>query len=137
MAYDNTLTIIGNATREPELRYTASGAAVCSFSVAWNRKDQEGADVASYFDVTCWRDLAEHVSESITKGMRVMVYGRIEQESWTNDDGEKRTKIKVIADDVAPSLKWATASVTKGDTTTVIQADQREVPKKLPPEEPF
>ena len=132
MAYDNSLTVIGNATREPELRYTASGAAVCSFSVAWNRKDQEGADVASFFDVTCWRDLAEHVSESITKGMRVIVYGRIEQESWTTDDGEKRNKIKVIADDVAPSLKWVTVSATKAEKTP-------EAPpaKQLPPEEPF
>jgi single-strand DNA-binding protein len=132
MAYDNSLTIIGNATREPELRYTASGAAVCSFSVAWNRKDQEGADVASFFDVTCWRDLAEHVSESVTKGMRVIVYGRIEQESWTTDNDEKRTKVKVIADDVAPSLKWVTVSASKAEKTT-------EAPpvKRLPPEEPF
>ena len=132
MAYDNSLTIIGNATREPELRYTASGSAVCSFSVAWNRKDQEGTDVASFFDVTCWRDLAEHVSESVTKGMRVIVYGRIEQESWTTDNDEKRTKVKVIADDVAPSLKWATVSVSKTEKTP-------EAPpaKRLPPEEPF
>ncbi len=132
MAYDNSLTVIGNATREPELRYTASGAAVCSFSVAWNRKDQEGADVASFFDVTCWRDLAEHVSESITKGMRVIVYGRIEQESWTTDDGEKRNKIKVIADDVAPSLKWVTVSATKAE-----KAPEALPVKQLPPEEPF
>ena len=132
MAYDNSLTIIGNATRDPELRYTASGAAVCSFSVAWNRKDQEGADVASFFDVTCWRDLAEHVSESVTKGMRVIVYGRIEQESWTTDDDEKRTKVKVIADDVAPSLKWVTVSATKAEKTP------EALPvKQLPPEEPF
>ena len=132
MAYDNSLTVIGNATREPELRYTASGAAVCSFSVAWNRKDQEGADVASFFDVTCWRDVAEPVSESITKGMRVIVYGRIEQESWTTDDGEKRNKIKVIADDVAPSLKWVTVSATKAEKTP------EALPvKQLPPEEPF
>ena len=132
MAYDNSLTVIGNATREPELRYTASGAAVCSFSVAWNRKDQEGADVASFFDVTCWRDLAEHVSESITKGMRVIVYGRIEQESWTTDDGEKRNKIKVIADDVAPSLKWVTVTATKAE-----KAPEALPVKQLPPEEPF
>ena len=132
MAYDNSLTVIGNATREPELRYTASGAAVCSFSVAWNRKDQEGAAVASFFDVTCWRDLAEHVSESVTKGKRVIVYGRIEQESWTTDDDEKRTKVKVSADDVAPSLKWATVSVSKAEKTP------EALPvKQLPPEEPF
>ena len=106
MAFDNTITVIGNLTREPELKYTASGTAVCSFSVAWNRKDQNQADVASFFDVTCWRELAEYTAESLTKGQRVIIHGRLEQESWEKD-GEKRTKIKIVAEDVGASMRWS------------------------------
>ena len=113
MAFDNTVTLVGNMTRDPELRYTASGVPVAEFGVAWNRKDKDGADVVSFFDVTCWRDLAEHVAESLGKGTRVVVYGRMEQESWENKEGEKRSKVKVIAEEVAPSLRWAVATVEK------------------------
>ena len=113
MAYDNTVTIVGNMTRDPELRYTAKGVPVTDFGVAWNTKDKDGNESVSFFDVTCWRDLAEHVAESLGKGMRVVVYGRLEQDTWENDDGDKRSKVKVIADEVAPSLRWAVATVEK------------------------
>ena len=113
MAYDNTVTIVGNMTRDPDLRFTASGIAVTDFGVAWNTKDKDGNESVSFFDVTCWRDLAEHVAESLGKGMRVVVYGRLEQDTWENDDGDKRSKVKVIADEVAPSLRWAVTSVEK------------------------
>ena len=113
MAYDNTVTIVGNLTRDPELKFTSNGVAVTAFSVAWNRKDRNDNNVVSFFDVTCWRDLAEHVAESLEKGQRVIVYGRVEQESWENKEGEKRSKVKIIADDVAPSLRWATANVER------------------------
>ena len=69
----------------------------------------------SFFDVTCWRNLAENVSESISKGSRVIVYGRLDQRSWENQDGERRSKVEIVADDVAPSLKWATADLTRNE----------------------
>lgn len=115
MAFDNTVTVVGNVTRDPELRFTLNGAAVASFGLAWNRKTQDGEESVSFFDVTCWRQLAENVSESVTKGSRVVVYGRLDQRSWENQDGDRRSKVEIIADDVAPSLKWATAQVTKNE----------------------
>jgi single-strand DNA-binding protein len=113
MAYDNTVTIVGNMTRDPELRYTAKGVPVTDFGVAWNTKDKDGNESVSFFDVTCWRDLAEHVAESLSKGTRVVVYGRIEQDTWENSDGEKRSKVKIVAEEIAPSLRWAVATVEK------------------------
>jgi single-strand DNA-binding protein len=113
MAYDNSVTLVGNLTRDPELRYTAGGVAVAEFGLAWNRRDKDSNDVVSFFDVTCWRDLAEHAAESLSKGCRVIVYGHIELDTWETPDGDKRSKVKVVADEVAPSLKWATATVTK------------------------
>ena len=113
MAYDNTVTVVGNVTRDPELRFTPGGAPVANFGLAWNRKDQNDEEVVSFFDITCWRSLAENVAESITKGQRVIVYGRLDYRSWENQEGERRSKVEIIADDVAPSLKWATAEVTK------------------------
>jgi single-strand DNA-binding protein len=116
MAFDNTITIVGNLTRDPELRFTPSGAAVANFGVAWNLKGRDGQeDKVSFFDVTCWRQLAENVSDSLTKGSRVVVYGRLDQRSWENQDGDRRSKVEIIADDVAPSLKWATAELTRNE----------------------
>jgi len=117
MAYDNTVTIVGNMTREPELRYTASGVPVTEFGVAWNSKDRDGNESVSFFDVTCWRDLAEHVAESLGKGNRVIVYGRLDQNTWETKDGDKRSKVRVMAEDVAPSLRWATANVERTPRT--------------------
>ena len=119
MAFDNSVTVVGNVTRDPELRFTPSGAAVATFGLAWNRRSTnargETEEQVSFFDVTCWRQLAENVAESLTKGSRVVVYGRLEQRSWETNDGEKRSKVEIIADDVAPSLRWATASITRND----------------------
>ena len=116
MAFDNTVTIVGNVTRDPELRFTASGMAVCGFGVAWNQRSRDGEDTTShFFEVTCWQSLAENVSESITKGTRVIVYGRLDWSSWETEQGEKRNQVKLIADEVAPSLRWSTADVTRTD----------------------
>jgi single-strand DNA-binding protein len=119
MAFDNTVTIVGNVTRDPELRFTPSGAAVATFGLAWNQRSQnargETEEKVSFFDVTCWRQLAENVAESLSKGSRVVVYGRLEQRSWETNDKERRSKVEIIADDVAPSLKWATAELTRND----------------------
>ena len=117
MAFDNTVTIVGNVTRDPELRYLTSGTALASFGVAWNNryKNNAGEQVedTSFFDVTCWRDLADNVAESIRKGDRVIVFGRLDQRSWETQDGDKRSKVEIVADEVAPSLRWATAKVEK------------------------
>ena len=115
---DNTVTVVGNVTRDPELRFTPSGQGVASFGIAVNRKWQnrqtnEWEEQTSFFDVVAWGSLGENVSESVTKGVRVVVTGRLEQRSWDTDKGEKRTKVAIVADDVAPSLWLATATVTK------------------------
>jgi single-strand DNA-binding protein len=116
MAFDNTVTVVGNVTRDPELRFTPGGMAVASFGVAWNKRKQDGEDEVSFFDVTCFRQLAENVAESVAKGTRVMIYGSLQQSSWNDrETGDKRTKVEILADEVAPSLKWATAEVRKND----------------------
>ena len=120
MAQDNTVTVIGNITRDPELRFTPSGQAVASFGVAvnrrWqNRSTQEWEEQTSFFDIKCWAQLAENVSASLGRGARVVVTGRLEQRSWQTDQGDKRSKVEIVADDVAPSLRWATAEVSKNE----------------------
>ena len=115
MAFDNNVVLVGNATRDPELRFTQSGAAVCDFGLAWNQRSQQGEDKAHYFEITCWRDLAEKVAESETRGMRVVVYGRLDYQSWETQNGEKRSTVKVLADEVSPSIRWATAQVSKNE----------------------
>ena len=118
---DNTVTLVGNVTRDPELRFTPSGAANASFGLAvnrrWqNRQTQEWEEQVSFFDVVCWREMAENVSESLTKGSRVIVTGRLHQRSWDDKNtGDKRSKVEVVADEIAPSLRWATAQVTRNE----------------------
>lgn len=117
---DNAVQIIGNVTRDPELRFMPSGAALASFGVAVNRRwknkqTQEMEEEVSFFDVSCWRDLAENVTESITKGTRVVITGRLQQRQWETESGEKRSKVEILADDVSPSLRWATAHVTRNE----------------------
>jgi single-strand DNA-binding protein len=120
MANGNTVELIGNITRDPELRFTPSGAAVANFGLAVNRRwrnqqTNEWEEQVSFFDVVCWRELAENVAESLTKGSRVIVTGRLDQRSWETDQGEKRSKVEVVADEVGPSLRWATAQVTRNE----------------------
>jgi single-strand DNA-binding protein len=112
----NTTTITGNLTREPEIRYTKEGQATAQLGVAVTRRWQdrttaEWQEATSFFDVVCWRDLAENVALSLTKGMRVVVSGRIEQRSWETEDGEHRSKVEIVADEIGPSLRYATAEV--------------------------
>lgn len=113
---DSNITIVGNLTRTPELRYLTNGTAVCNLGVAVNRryqKNNEWVEEVSFFDVTCWRDLADNVAESVDKGDRVIVTGRLEQRRWENSEGENRSKVEIVADEVGPSLRWATASPTR------------------------
>jgi single-strand DNA-binding protein len=117
---DSTVTIVGNVTRDPEMRYTPSGVAKASFGVAvsrrWqNRQTQEWEEQTSFFNVVCWREQAENVCESIGKGARIVVSGRLEQRSWETENGDKRSVVEIVADDIGPSLRWATASITKNE----------------------
>jgi single-strand DNA-binding protein len=120
MANGNNVTIVGNLTRDPELRYTPSGQANANFGVAvnrrWmNRQTNEWEERVSFFNVVCWREMADNVSESLAKGARVVVTGRLEQRSWETENGEKRSVIEIVADEVGPSLRWATAEIKKND----------------------
>jgi single-strand DNA-binding protein len=113
----NSITIVGNITRDPELRYTPSGQANVRLGVAVNRRWQdrnsgEWNEATSFFDVIAWRELAENVNESLKKGARVIVTGRLEQRTW-EQEGNKRSVVEIIADEIAPSLRWATAKVEK------------------------
>ena len=108
----------GNLTREPEIRYTKEGQATTQLGVAVNRRwqdrvTQEWQEATSFFDVVCWRDLAENVALSLSKGMRVVVTGRLEQRSWETDQGEHRSKVEIVADEIGPSLRFATADVRR------------------------
>ncbi len=111
-------TITGNITRDPELRFTPNGQAVATFGLAVNRRwqnsqTQEWEEAVSFFDVVCWREMAENVANSLTKGTRVIVTGRLDQRSWETDQGDKRSKVEIVADEVGPSLRWANAEVTR------------------------
>ena len=117
---DNTITVIGNITRDPELRFTPTGQANTTFGVAvnrrWqNRQTQEWEEQVSFFDVVCWQTLADNVADSLGKGSRVIVTGRLEQRSWETQDGEKRSKVEIVADEIGPSLRWATAKIEKNE----------------------
>ena len=120
MAINSAVTIVGNLTRDPELRFTPSGQATASFGVAvnrrWqNRQTQEWNEATSFFDVVCWAELAENAAQSLTRGTRVVVSGRLDQRSWENQEGEKRSKIEIVADEVAPSLRYATAQISRNE----------------------
>ncbi len=113
-----TITLIGNLTREPEIRYTRDGQATSTLGVAVNRRWQdkttrEWEESTSFFDVVCWRELAENAAVSLVKGMRVVVTGRLEHRSWDTEEGEHRSKVEVVADDLGPSLRFATAEVQR------------------------
>ena len=120
MAQDNTVSIVGNLTREPELRFTPTGQATATFGIAVNRtwtdrQSQERRESTSFFDVVCWGTLAENAATSLSRGTRVIVTGRLDQRSWETQEGDKRSKVEVVADEIGPSLRWATAQITKNE----------------------
>ena len=114
---DNSIAFTGNITRDPELTFTGAGVARCVFSVASSRRftkrDGTTSENTVFFDVICWRELAEHVAESCSKGTRVSVEGELTQRSWTTDDGQNRSKMEVSAQEISVSLRFATAVVTR------------------------
>ena len=119
MAGETVITVVGNLTADPELRFTPSGAAVASFTVAstprtFDRQSNEWKDGETLFlRCSVWREAAENVAESLTKGTRVIVQGRLVQRSFETREGEKRTVVEMQVDEVGPSLRYATAKVTR------------------------
>ena len=129
---DSTITIIGNVTRQPELKFTTTGKAQTRFSVAVNRKwknksTDQWEERVSFFDVSCWGELAENVANSLEKGHRAIVSGRLEQRSWETPEGDKRSTVEIIADEVGAGLNFATVAINKTTKVTSI----------APGEEPF
>jgi single-strand DNA-binding protein len=120
----NAVTLVGNLVDDPELRFTPNGAAMTKIRLAVNRRyrdrNDEWQEETSFFAGTCWRDMAENVAESLTKGMRIIVTGSLEQRTWETQEGDKRSVVEVRIEEIGPSIRWATANVTKtqrgGDT---------------------
>jgi single-strand DNA-binding protein len=105
-----SVSFAGNLTDDPEVRYTEGGIARARFQVAISgRREQE----TSFFTVVVWRDQAEHAAQSLSKGSRVVVVGRLQQRAWTAEDGSARSTVEVVADELGPSLRWATATTTR------------------------
>jgi single-strand DNA-binding protein len=141
MMYDNMVTVVGNLTADPELRYTSSGTAVANFTVAqtsrtFDRVTGEWRDGETLF-LRCvvWRELAEHMMESVVKGARMMVVGRLRQRSFAVDEGERRTVFELHADEVGVSLRYATAKVTKA--TGVQRGGEQQAGSTADDEPPF
>lgn len=123
MASDNTITLTGNITDDPELRFTPSGLPVANFTVAVNRRFKNPSGqwedkLDGFFRCSCWRDMAENVAESLQKGTRVVVVGRLQEQRWEDQEGGKRSRIEIQVDEVGPSLRWATASVQKSNRSS-------------------
>lgn len=113
---DNTITVVGSLGRDPELRYTSTGRGVASFGMAVNRrwqKDGEWEESTSWFNVVCWASLGENAAASLSKGDRVIVFGRLEQRDWEDKDGQKRSTVEIVAGSLGPDLRWAQATVEK------------------------
>jgi single-strand DNA-binding protein len=105
-----SVSFAGNLTDDPEVRHTESGITRAVFRVAVSgRREQE----ASFFTVVVWRDQAEHAGQSLSKGSRVVVLGRLQQRAWTAEDGSARSSVEVVAEELGPSLRWATATTTR------------------------
>lgn len=119
MAGDTTITVVGNLTADPELRFTATGAAVANFTVAstprsFDKNTNEWKDgEALFLRCSIWRQPAENVAETLTRGARVIVSGRLQQRSYETKEGEKRTVIELQVDEIGPSLRYATATVNR------------------------
>ena len=139
MANDAAVTLVGNVTKEPDLRYTAGGKAVTSFGMAVNRRymvNNEWTEEVSFFNVTCWADLAENVAASLNKGNRAIVTGRLSQRPYETREGEKRNIVEVVADSIGPDLRWATCEVTRTERTSAPQQAKKANPSYAE-EEPF
>jgi single-strand DNA-binding protein len=132
----NHVTLIGNLVDDPELRFTPSGVALAKIRFAVNRRyqnrDGEWQEETSFFSGTLWRDAAENAAESLQKGMRVIVTGRLEQRTWETQEGDKRSVVEIQVDEMGPSLRWATASVTKSPRSGDSFAGASSAPSATP-----
>lgn len=151
MSGDTILTIIGNLVADPELRFTPAGAAVANFTVAstprtYDKNKNEWVDGdALFMRCNIWREAAENAAESLTRGSRVIVSGRLKQRSYETREGEKRTVVELEVDEIGPSLKYATAKVNKADrksggartSATATQDDPWGSPPATTDEAPF
>jgi len=123
MAGETIITVVGNLTSDPELRYTQNGLAVANFTIAstprtFDRAANEWKDgEALFLRASVWRDFAEHVAGSLTKGSRVIASGRLKQRSYETKEGEKRTSVELEVDEIGPSLRYATAAVTRAQSS--------------------
>lgn len=119
MSGETTITIVGNLTNDPELRFTQTGAAVASFTIAssartYNKQVEQWQDgEALFMRCSAWRDLGEHAAESLTRGTRVIATGRLQMRTYETSDGEKRTVFEMTVDEIGPSLRFATAKPQK------------------------
>jgi single-strand DNA-binding protein len=121
-AIANSILLIGNLTRDPELRFSPNGTPVASFSIAVNKRTQnkqsgEWESEADFFNIVAWFKLAENIAESLGKGDRVLVSGRLSQESWDDKQGQKHTSYRIMANVVAPSLEFASCKIEKNPRT--------------------
>ncbi len=123
MAGETVITVVGNLTSDPELRYTQNGLAVANFTIAstprsFDRASNDWKDgEALFLRASVWREFAEHVAGSLTKGSRVIATGRLKQRSYETKEGEKRTSIELEIDEIGPSLRYATASITRAQSS--------------------
>jgi single-strand DNA-binding protein len=108
---DASVSFAGNLTDDPEVRSTEAGIARATFRVAVSGRNRDSEP--SFFTVVAWRDQAEHAAQSLAKGSRVVVIGRLQQRTWTAEDGGARSVVEVVADELGPSLRWATATTTR------------------------
>jgi single-strand DNA-binding protein len=125
---DTHVTITGNLTDDPEVSFTPNGAAVCNFRLAVTARIKDGDSWrdgdTSFFRITAWRQLAEHVGDSLSKGDRVIVAGQLRMRAWETPEGDKRQVVEVTAEEAGPSLKWATAKPERASKTSGKQAGQ-------------
>jgi single-strand DNA-binding protein len=123
---NSSITLVGNLTRAPELRRTTKGTSVANLGLAVNRRWRDAAgepqESTSFFTVVAWGGLAEHCATSLQRGDLVVATGRVEQRSWTTEAGEKRHTIEVVADDIGPSLRWASASLERAPRVVMAEA---------------
>ncbi|MEA9985370.1 MULTISPECIES: single-stranded DNA-binding protein [Subtercola] len=131
MAGETIITVVGNLTGDPELRYTQNGLAVANFTIAstprtFDRASNDWKDgEALFLRASVWREFAEHVAGSLTKGSRVVATGRLRQRSYETKEGEKRTSIELEVDEIGPSLRYATAQVTRASSSGASGGGQR------------
>ena len=132
MANETVITVVGNLTSDPELRYTQNGKAVSNFTIAstprtFDRASNEWKDgEALFLRASVWGDFGEHVSSSLTKGSRVIAQGRLKQRSYETKEGEKRTSMELEIDEIGPSLRYATAQVTRATSSGQAPAPQQQ-----------